>query len=121
MLTASIQKLLGWLWVFIRKLIGITVAIAMSVAVMLGATGAGNAQERVNSSALSANVWLDAPDDPMIRRLFEFSGHAWAAPIGDHYRYVPLDTRFIRRTAEEASAASAGPAATEDEAPTIRF
>lgn len=91
----------------------------------------------------STNIWLDTPDDPMIRRLFEFGDHACAVPsqwyetivfpanylgndcsvvlIGDHYRAALLDTRFIRRAVEEASAASGETTATEDQAPAVRF
>jgi hypothetical protein len=86
-------------------------------------------------------AWLDAPDDPMIRRLFEFGDHACALPsqwyetivftknylgndcgvvlVGDHYRAALLDTRLIARAA--AAAASGEPDATGKQAPAIRF
>lgn len=91
----------------------------------------------------SMNVWLEAPDDPMIRRLFEFGDHACAVPsqwyettvfpknylgndcgvvlLGDHYRAALLDTRFISQTAEEIYAAEDASAATEKQVPAVRF
>src|SRR5690606_17729063 len=91
----------------------------------------------------SMNVWLEAPDDPMIRRLFEFGDHACAVPsqwyettvfpknylgndcgvvlLGDHYRAALLDTRFTSQTAEEISAAEDASAATEKQVPAVRF
>lgn len=91
----------------------------------------------------SRRVWLDAPDDPMVRRLFEFGDHTCAVPsqwyettvfpknylgndcgvvlIGDHYRAALLDTHFVTQTVEAVSAASNEPAATEKQAPAVRF
>lgn len=88
-------------------------------------------------------VWLDAPDDPTIRRLFEFGDHACAVPsqwyetivftknylgndcgvvlIGDHFRAALLDTRLIARAAEAAAAASGESDAAGKQAPAVRF